>query len=360
MKIALRLDCATLIGSGHLRRVLALAEALRARGAETALVVRRLPGSPAMLRAAGGFAVHLLEAPAAGWAPPPGAPAHAGWAGVDPERDAIDTADALGAFAPDWVVVDHYAFGAEWHDRVRARLGCRIAVIDDLADRPLAPDLLIDHNYHPDHRAKYAGVLDAASPLLGGPRFALLGPRYADAPRYRFAEPVRSIGLFLGGADAPNHSPRALEAIEAAGFAGPVEIVTTGANPNLAGLRARAAARPDTLLSVDLPDLAAFFARHDLQIGAGGGALWERACIGAPTLCLICAENQRHSVPELEALGALVSHDLLAPGGDLPGLAARIATLLADPHRRRALREAGMRLVDGRGADRVAARLLGE
>jgi UDP-2,4-diacetamido-2,4,6-trideoxy-beta-L-altropyranose hydrolase len=281
---------------------------------------------------------------------------HSGWAEVSCERDTAETAAALTDFAPEWVVLDSYAFDARWHAGVRGALGCRIAQIDDLADRALACDLLIDHTFAPDHRAKYAGVLPETARLLGGPRFGLLGPAYAQAPRYVFRDEVRSIGVFMGGVDAENFSTHALAALDAAGFAGAVEVVTTSANPNLAALRERIAARADTTLSVDLPDLAAFFARHDLQIGAGGGASWERCCIGVPTLLVVVAPNQLSVAPLLAEAGIAA----FAPDPALPGLGEQLAALIADAPRRALLAERSRTLVDGLGATRVACAMLGE
>lgn len=77
------------------------------------------------------------------------------------------------------MVLDHYAFDAVWHNAIRAELGSRIAVIDDLADRMLSADLIVDHNFAPDHRVKYEGRAARESILLGGPRYALLGPAFA-------------------------------------------------------------------------------------------------------------------------------------------------------------------------------------
>ena len=56
-------------------------------------------------------------------------------------------------------------------------------------------------------------------------------------------------------------------------------------------------------IATDLPDLAGFFARHDLQIGAGGGATWERCCMGVPSVLVVAADNQNVVVPQLAARG---------------------------------------------------------
>ncbi|HVL41416.1 MAG TPA: hypothetical protein VM348_04605, partial [Brevundimonas sp.] len=168
---------------------------------------------------------------------------------------------------------------------------------------------------------------------------------------------VSSVGVFLGGVDRPNLSAVAVEALARTGFAGEVEIVSTSANPHLAALRDAIAPRANVRLSLDLPDLAAFFARHDLQIGAGGGSTWERCCIGAPTLLLVTAVNQMAVAPELVRHGVVAGTDPLDTV-DVAALASALSTLIGDPARRRSLSEKSRALVDGRGAERVAEEML--
>lgn len=366
--IAIRVDASPLIGLGHLQRCLSLAHALRDAGAEVVFICRALGLDLGPRVQAAGFGLRLLAMPGDADSPKTDnaddtahhtQPAHAAWLGVHWQRDASDTLAALQDLRPQWMVVDHYGIAASWHQAVAAASGARIAVVDDLADRPLAATLLIDHNLAaPDHRHKYQACIGADTVLLGGPRFALLGPAYATAPRHRFHAQVRSIGIFMGGADAANLSALALLACrEQAGFDGAIEIVTTGANPHLAALQALAAQWPGTQLTLDQPDLAAFFARHDLQIGAGGGATWERCCIGAPSLLLQAAPNQRAVLPLLQARGAVATLPAGAPL-DRAALAAQLQALLATPGLRRSLSERAQGLVDGRGAQRAALRML--
>ncbi|MDJ0978397.1 MAG: UDP-2,4-diacetamido-2,4,6-trideoxy-beta-L-altropyranose hydrolase [Erythrobacter sp.] len=356
MKIAIRVDASSAMGTGHLRRSLALAAALRAHGGDVVFVTRDLGLDPrAMIAEAGFEKVEELPAPDAATFSADPAIAHSAWGAVSQRIDADETVTALAPDTPDWVVIDSYAFGADWHRAVREGLGCAVAAIDDLADRAMACDLVIDHNPARSHRAKYADVAPDIR-VLGGPRFALLGPAFASAPRYAFSEEVAAVGVFMGGVDAGGHSLAALDAIERAGFAGPVEVVSTSANPRLSDLRERVHARPLTTLSVDLPDLTAFFARHDLQIGAGGGASWERCCIGAPTLLVVLAANQEAVAPRLAEDGVVA----LAADPSVQAIAEALGPLLANSHLRRGLADKSRALVDGRGAERVALALLAQ
>jgi UDP-2,4-diacetamido-2,4,6-trideoxy-beta-L-altropyranose hydrolase len=356
MRAAIRVDASAQIGTGHVRRSLALAQALRGAGGEVRFVTRALGmDSVSMIAGAGFGQTALLGPPASDFAPDPAIP-HSGWAQVGWSRDVAETVAALADFAPDWVVLDSYAFDAKWHAGVRASLGCKVAQIDDLADRKLACDLLIDHTFAPDHRVKYAGVLPPHARVLGGPRYGLLGPAYAGAARYAFSAEVRSIGIFMGGVDAGGHTLAVLDALDAIGFSGAVEVVATSAHPQLGVLRDRIARRTDTALLLDLPDLAAFFARHDLQVGAGGGASWERCCIGVPALLVVVAPNQMSVAPLLAEAGVAAFAPDPAPGA----LAEELARLIADAPRRAGLAAKSRELVDGLGATRVALALLAQ
>jgi UDP-2,4-diacetamido-2,4,6-trideoxy-beta-L-altropyranose hydrolase len=335
LRVALRADGSASTGLGHVKRCLALALALRETGALPCLVTRELGAQTRRLAEEVGVACFEIDA--------------------EEEQDAAATVQALRDWGADWVVADHYRIDARWHHAVAQALHVRMAAIDDLGDRPLSVDLLIDPNYAPDHRVKYASRLSPAEiPMLAGPRFALLGPAYAAAPRYEFHEHVRSIGVFMGGTDATKISGLVVQACrQEVGFRGPIEVATTRANPHLEALRLICERHPATTLSVDAPDLVAFFARHDLQVGAGGGASWERCCIGAPTLALCCASNQQAVIPALAELGVLAipnPPDTLDPRR----IAQSVTALLADARRRNAMSTRSRELVDGLGARRVA------
>ncbi len=340
MLIAIRVDASFAVGLGHLRRCLSLAQTLRSLGAEVRFGLRNSDVDGVSLAAEEGFSAHALGD------------------GMDPEADAHTFCSLWSDERPDWVIVDHYDLDARWHAAVRARLNCLVAAIDDLADRPLDVDALVDPNLAAkDHRDKYSPVLRRPPALwLCGPRFALLGPSYAQAPAFEVAACVRSIGIFLGGTDPAGLTATALQACrEVAQFAGPIEIVTTTANARLGDLERLAAGDPDLTLSTDLPELSAFYRRHDLQIGAGGGATWERCCVGAPALTLCTADNQRAVIPALQAVGALAT----SARNDVQSIGSALVALIESRAARHAMSEVSRALVDGQGATRTALALLG-
>jgi UDP-2,4-diacetamido-2,4,6-trideoxy-beta-L-altropyranose hydrolase len=341
-RVFLRADASAELGIGHVQRCLALAEALRTAGFEPILLTRNLGVDTDALARARDVEVQVL--PTCSPTAPP-----------DMATDAEQTCAALRDEKMDWVVVDRYEVDARWHIQVARALGVRVAAIDDLADRDLAVDLLVDPNpAWPDHRAKYTGRLTRPTRLLGGPRFALLGAVYAQAQRHQVSENVRSIGIFVGGTDPAGLTEVAIRATcDLASFRGAVEVVTTRGNPRWAEVQRLATRRPNVRVLLDLPDLAEFFARHDLHIGAGGGATWERCCVGGPTLALVAADNQRAVVPVLSSLGAVAA---LPAGAQNAAdvIACELRALMDDPERRRALVQRARTLVDGRGALRVA------
>lgn len=360
MKVAVRADASAEMGTGHLKRCLSLAEALVAVGAEPCFVIRRHDGVAEKIMTTVEYPVLWLPTVQACTPLEADMVRHAGWSQANWQTDALEMAAALEGQAPRWVIVDQYAFDARWHDAVRAKLGCSILAIDDLGDRLLSADLVLDANAAASHSEKYAGLITPGTRMLAGPRFAPLSSAYRDASHYVFSPEVRSIGVFTGGIDAGGVSASVLQALrDDAHFQGAVEIVSTSSNTRLAALERICAMDGRATLSIDLPDLSAFYARHDLQIGAGGTSSYERCCIGAPTVAIVLAANQLAVVPALIQLGVVAGANVpttdagdLLPG--LPPLGAVVRQLLDDPVQRQILSQNASRYVDGRGAERVA------
>ena len=296
MKVVFR---AATVGSGHVMRCTALAEALKARGAETV------------------FREHEIE-------------------------------------PCDWLVVDHYELGAEW-ERAQRRTAKKIMAIDDLG-REHDCDLLLDQNVLSPINP-YAGRLPAHARLFLGPRYALLRPEFARA-RERAAPrngEVRRVLVCFGGADPANHTAVALEALRPhAARLKRIDVVST--RNEIADACRRT---PNTVFHPGTSEMAALLAEADLAIGAGGVMAWERACLGVPTLAFGIAPNQEPVLQALFAAGCATGvSQMLEP--DAAAIAAWVASVLSNPTLLHGMGKRSRDLVDGRGAERIANALLGE
>ena len=296
-RLVLRADGGPGIGDGHLARCLALGQAWRDSGGEVALVSHDLP--PAWDQRYRDEEVELLTSQGA-------------W-----ERGRAD-----------WVVLDGYEFGIEAQRRVKAA-DHRLAVVDDHgACGPYVADVLVDQNLG----ASPGAYLDrpAGSALLLGPGFALLRREFRTSPVIVREEASRVLVL-LGG--SPPADAEAL--VETA----------------VGLIRPATAFRPR-----DARQVAEAMREADIAVAGAGVTTWELCAMGLPSVLLVLADNQAPVAASVSAAGGAVSlGDWRRVTPD--EVATSIRSLLSSSERRRAMSETQRRLVDGRGARRVAARL---
>lgn len=352
MRIAIRADAAVALGSGHVMRCLALANGLQARGAHLIFLCAALTPSLEQLIHAHGHEIFRLPAG-------PELATEASWPLQAQDADAQASLQALGGSpAWDWLVVDHYGLGPPWETALRAAT-YRLLAIDDLA-RAHDCDVLLDVNHFEDAQARYHGRVPAAAVVLTGPRHALLRPEFESNRRdvQPRSGPVRRLLVLLGGMDANNVTGRAIEAIGRLPQARDidVDVVIGTAHPARAQLESLAATQPRLHLHVQSNEIAALCARADLAIGAGGGATWERCCLGLPTLALCLAPNQREVLAAGARAGFLYVPD--SESIDADTLAAHLQALVDNSGLRGLLSRTGMALVDGQGVSRVADLML--
>jgi UDP-2,4-diacetamido-2,4,6-trideoxy-beta-L-altropyranose hydrolase len=341
-RIQFVVDAGPKVGGGHVMRSLTLAHALQDAGAACAFVAP--PAVAAVLDAFG--------------------------EGVARIETGDVTAAELVAFAAkaardfDAVVVDHYGLSAPDHRVIAA--GRPSLVIDDLADRPLAADLILDSG--PARQATdYDGLAPPGAELLLGPNHAPVRPafavlRKAALARRADAPPVRRILVSLGLTDVGGITGRvvdlALPLLREMGIGEAALDVVLGAGaPSLASLRDLAKIEPRLTLHVDTQDMPRLTLEADLAIGAGGSSSWERCVLALPTLLLVLAANQREASAALARADAVLAVDVADPDFET-AFAAELARLLDDPLLRDRLSAASAAVCDGRGAARVAAHFL--
>ncbi len=301
------------IGLGHLRRCLHLADEMEARGATVRFALSGDPQGRSLV-ADSGFEVQQIER-----------------AAYEPTRGEL-------------VIVDDYSVSEEQLRDLRRRAG-RLAVIDDLADRVLDADLIQNGN------ANAASLPYRTTPScvrLLGPRYSLVGPAFQNLPCRQARAAVERILVTFGGADPLGLTAAAIATVRRALPGAGLDVVI---GP-LFRAKSRVAPRDGVQIHDCPQSLSALMVECDLAVTAAGQTTYELAAAGVPALAFCVAPNQRQSRAALSAVPTLVPVDDLENG-----LATALRSLAADRGRRQRMIHAGQRLVDGYGAERVAAAL---
>ena len=305
------------IGFGHLTRMLAVGDALRAAGVEASMLVQ-WEGAPVR---------SLLE----------GCP----WVGeAEWRRDPL----AVCSPATRAVMIDSYRLPLEGYTRV-AGAGVKLAVVDDFYRLPFPADLVVNPNVY-GQATRYAAHARAA--MAGVEWVILRSPFVRAVGSFQVRESLQRVLLTLGGSDRQGLGRRLAGALAAESevlWVAPDEAGRPAGDPRITVLGAQTA-----------QGMVACICRCDLVVCGGGQTLHELACLGAPCVAIELGEDQRLNLDFYESAG------LLGPrlAGVEPGVEAKVVqrvSSLAAADRRGALSLRACALIDGFGAGRVAAKL---
>jgi UDP-2,4-diacetamido-2,4,6-trideoxy-beta-L-altropyranose hydrolase len=319
--IGIRTQAGKGIGLGHVRRCLALAHALSGLGAQVRFVVDEDDRTVELIRAQGFPTV------------------------------SVESGDALAqtcAKFREWqvrvIIADSYELDRRDLETLREVAGF-LVVIDDLADREIPADIVTNSAIHAS-TLPYAGR--PGTLYLLGPAFALLSREFMDAPGRQTRGQVEQVLITTGGSDPYGLSDKLAEwALECFGTAS-ISVVGGPFSPSAIRERSR-------LEIHHAPrDMHTLMLKADLAVTGGGQTTYELAATGTPAAAICIAENQRVNLRGLAEAGTLeIIGD--ASDDDLEfKVKAALAALAREPERRQTMGERGQRLVDGRGAERVA------
>jgi len=271
------------------------------------------------------------------------------------EADLPATLDSIPLGAR--VVLDGYDFDYRYQQALAT--GRRLLVIDDFGHlSSYAGAALLNANLD----AEGVAYTDAPALRLLGPRFALLRREFRKlrGGATARADTVGRVIVSLGGADLTNETLKVLQALSAASIrVGSVRAIVGPLNPHRAALQAFVMARPCITLVDGPADMATELAWADLAIVSAGSIFFEIAALGIPSVLLAVADNQLPVGRAAERLRASVY------AGDArqtreSTLVSLLDSVLGDARRRESIAQNAVKLVDGKGVERVGEILAGE
>ncbi len=370
MHLIFRTDASTQIGTGHVMRCLALAQAWQDAGGDASFIMAACPVVlEERLLSERIPVLHLTESITHG-----------------SEADAHETAAIARERGAEWIVVDGYHFGTDYQQSLQS-LGLRILFWDDNAHCPhYSADLVLNQNLQAS-RAMYPSIAPSTNLLLGSQYVALR--REFNSYRNWQREIARftwNILITMGGSDPANLTPRVIDALNTLSRppsrvkshriadssptpTGPddyvegrfdVTVIVGGSNENIADVEAAVArSKHDVTLIRNSPDMPELMATADLAISAGGSTAWELCLMGLPSVLIPAAENQIAGTQRLHELGGCM---MIASGAQFSPseLGLVLMPLTVSAHTRSILSRNARALVDGLGAERVIAHLLGK
>ncbi|MDR9404932.1 MAG: UDP-2,4-diacetamido-2,4,6-trideoxy-beta-L-altropyranose hydrolase, partial [Halothece sp. Uz-M2-17] len=330
-----RVDASTAIGSGHIMRCLALAQAWQNLGGNAIFSVATDIGKLQTRLETEGITIHQLSVRS----------------GSREDGEAvIALAQKLGV---SWVVVDGYQFGGDYQQQLKTA-GLKVLFVDDYghaehysADLVLNQNLGANENLYP--------YRENDTQLLLGTDYALLRREFWQWRHWKREIPqtARKIFVTLGGSDPDNVTLKvmhALSAIETEALE--VVVIVGGSNPHYEQLQAVAPVSPVSMtLKQNVTNMPEWMAWADVAIAAGGSTNWELAFMGLPSVIITVAENQSAIAQQLGKMGVTISlgwYQKLT----VNQLTTAISDLLPAQQKRQQMSEKGKQLVDGLGSQR--------
>jgi UDP-2,4-diacetamido-2,4,6-trideoxy-beta-L-altropyranose hydrolase len=340
MKLVFRVDASTQIGTGHVMRCLALAQAWQDAGGQPIFVMTtKAQALKSRLRSEGMEVINLSVQ-------------------MGSAEDAKETATLAQHLGATWVVVDGYHFGAEYQQIIK-NFGLNLLFFDDYGHAAhYYADIVLNQNISASE-SLYANR-EPYTQLLLGTRYALLRREFWQWRQWRREMPTqaRKILVTLGGSDPDNVTLKVLQSLQLLEVHGiEAVVVVGGSNPHYEQLQlATEVSHVPIRLERNAANMPELMAWAEVAISAGGSTTWELAFMGLPSLIIVLADNQQAIAEKLsdrEYMVHLGWHKDVA----VTEIARAIAPLLLTSGTRTEMSGSSQELVDGEGTARVLMHL---
>lgn len=342
----IRADGNERIGTGHIMRCLAIAQAIKRQGGNAVFLVAEEALEP--LIGQHGFEKVCLKAQ---------------WNDLEQELEGL--ADLIRQEGIPVLLVDSYYVTPRYLETLGQYT--KLAYIDDLGLCAYPVDLLIRYGLCTasaalkSRSARYpAGQADRSCPgLLEGCRYVPLQSQFSAVPRRETAGQAARILVLTGGTD-PFHAALGIAeyAASAEKYRGLVfDIVCGRYNPDYERLRELAMENQQIAVHRNVTDMAGRMQEADIAITAGGTTVYELCACGTPSVCYVMADNQMPNARALAREGLMLYGGDVRQGHWQEEVFVRLDRLLADAGLRKEMAAGMQRLVDGKGADRIARAL---
>jgi UDP-2,4-diacetamido-2,4,6-trideoxy-beta-L-altropyranose hydrolase len=340
--LILRADASVAIGTGHVMRCLAIAQAWQDAGGSCIFAMAQTtPAVEQRLCAEKCLVSTVIATPVS-------------------QRDAAQVVELAAVHMANWIVVDGYQFNAAYQRTLKAA-GLNVLMMDDGGrGGSYCADFVLDHS--PDASEEPYRNREAHTRLLLGTQYIMLRREFMAWRKWKREIPLAAQQLLvtIGGSDPGGLTSKIIAALLQGALTGlATTVIVGGSNPRLTELRRAAAAAPSQInLLYDPPNMPELIARADLAVICAGGTLWELLYMGCASLSYARDKVQGQIIARLQSMGAVLDlgSDEKFDDSKLIGVITEVA---ASQTRRAEMARIGREIVDGEGPPRVRQELLG-
>lgn len=256
-----------------------------------------------------------------------------------------------------WLVIDGYHFDTVYQKNIKDA-GYRILWIDDYGHAAhYYADLVLNQNISVDETL-YANR-EPYTRLLLGTRYALLRREFKKWQDWQREIPdtAQKVLVTMGGGDPDNVTMKVVQALKQINIKGlEAKIIVGPANPNLHPLKEKIGNNKNLQIVTNVTNMPELLAWGDIAVSAGGSTCWEMALLGLPNIIMYFADNQRPIAEKLHEYGAALSmgwsHQL-----SIKSIKQYIKDMLLSRERRNGYSIKSQDLVDGKGAQKVCCEI---
>lgn len=339
--VLIRCDASVSIGTGHVMRCIALAQALKKLDMTITFLSQSLSKSLKERMVKEGFSLVELTQCAQG-----------------DDLDIEQTKTFCQTNNPQILILDGYNFDLEYQMQLNA-LPSKMLLIDDSdGSRKICADFILNQNIWATTNLYQLSAFE--SNLLLGPRFALFRQEFCHRIKSRQISPtVQNILVTPGGSDPSNIIPTVVEALKNLNSQQlKIRLLLGSMNQRKEEIKAATKHFPCQLELFDhIDSMPNFMEWADLAISGGGFTTFELALMGTPSLFFIESKYQEPNVNEFEKkqLARSLGHSKNCTASSI---SKAINEIMTDHAIRTHFSTSCKLLFDGEGASRVAQTLL--
>ena len=336
-EILFRLDAGPNIGLGHLQRSLSLATALRLSGISCGFMVNDDLTCYELIHK-NGFPVS-------------GVLSTESWT----EDDVEQTLEAALVTRCRAVLVDNHEAGTSYLANL-GTTGLPVIARDDLALYPFPCQMVVNGNANAMELPYRSSSGDTS--FLLGLRYLVLRPEFWNQPVKVPNASVLNVLVILGGTDSLNLMPKLLQLLDEVGGEFTVTAVIGPYFQDSEALKIVVKNAKRSIKLVPSPTTVyELMTTADLAISAAGQTLYELAAAGCPTVAFGVAANQLGQLESLASSGLLLSSGSAEKDEVILLIKQAVVRLMSDVSTRSNMVMQGQKLVDGKGAMRVACKI---